>query len=833
MALKLLLLYTREGSPNQYLSFYMASGLRAVLGAESVRLTEPRCAVADAVRFGPDALVCLGGEELQFELLAELRPLVETMAVWYTEDPWEEVTNRRTASWFDVVFTNDRSAAARYHHPAVHHLPLGGDPETHFRPPLADEEQYWFDVFFAGLPWPNRSATLRVLKALQARRAVRLIVPESPYAPPSPQDLPLHESGIWLANRDLATLYQRSRITIDLRRTYSGDGTERPGSTPGNRLFEAALSGAFVLAEGGRPELEEYFQVGEEIDTFETPAELEGKIEWYLRNPDRRRRMAKAAQRRALREHSYEARARRLVAALDRPISRAARAPMPGAGPRPGAGQDPTVLFVVHNNSSSPVAGGTEFHTEWLAEGLAGRYRTLMYYCDGTNPSLDVYYLHDLRRKTTRAFRMRRPFEMGTYGDRERNAVFERLLLEEQVDLVHFQHLLYHPFSLVEIAAYYGRPVVVTLQDFYLACQRFNLLDYRGHYCEPATLPWSSCDVCLSATHGLPAGSQARRRMLLERVLARADILQVLSEHERDLFQALYPIPDEKIWVQMVGPVELAPPSRRYERSLGEPLRVGVLGNFAPHKGGDTILRTISHLAHESGIEFHVLGRLDPGGLSAIKPLLGRTVWLYHGYRRADLTRLARRLDVALFASIWPETGCIALTEAFALGLIPVASRVGALGERVRDGMNGLHFAPGNAGEAADKIRLLRDDPALFRRLKEGVYATPTLQAGEVIDCHVKIYEDLLMRYRRSARRLSPPVAVKETASAGPSRFAQARVGSWLSRPLPVSVPPRPSLRSLTQASWKTLKTGGPAALFRRGHLFVRKRFFPAKALEP
>ena len=54
----------------------------------------------------------------------------------------------------------------------------------------------------------------------------------------------------------------------------------------------------------------------------------------------------------------------------------------------------------------------------------------------------------------------------------------------------------------------------------------------------------------------------------------------------------------------------------------------------------------------------------------------------YASHEAADLVR-ASRSDVALFLSVWPETWCYALTEAWAAGLPAFGFDIGAIGERI------------------------------------------------------------------------------------------------------------------------------------------------------
>jgi glycosyltransferase involved in cell wall biosynthesis len=54
--------------------------------------------------------------------------------------------------------------------------------------------------------------------------------------------------------------------------------------------------------------------------------------------------------------------------------------------------------------------------------------------------------------------------------------------------------------------------------------------------------------------------------------------------------------------------------------------------------------------------------------------------------------------------SVWYETFCLTVAEAYSCGLPVIASRIGALAEIVQDGVTGLHFNPGDARDLAAKV---------------------------------------------------------------------------------------------------------------------------------
>lgn len=107
---------------------------------------------------------------------------------------------------------------------------------------------------------------------------------------------------------DMQRVLKSGRIVFDARadhRSLASDGRimDLGGSETANmRLFEATGVGAFLLT-ANHSNLESFFRVGGEIETFANENDLIEKIEHYLADPEARRAIARKGQRRCLEEH--------------------------------------------------------------------------------------------------------------------------------------------------------------------------------------------------------------------------------------------------------------------------------------------------------------------------------------------------------------------------------------------------------------------------------------------------------------------------------------------------------------------------------------------------
>ena len=110
--------------------------------------------------------------------------------------------------------------------------------------------------------------------------------------------------------------------------------------------------------------------------------------------------------------------------------------------------------------------------------------------------------------------------------------------------------------------------------------------------------------------------------------------------------------------------------------------RVAVIGAIGINKGSELLLACARDaLKRGLPIQYRVFGFAADDEAMRRLP----NVHVTGGYKRADLPRLIAEnpCDVALFLSLWPETYCYALSDAYEAGLYPVALDFGAVGERI------------------------------------------------------------------------------------------------------------------------------------------------------
>jgi glycosyltransferase involved in cell wall biosynthesis len=341
-----------------------------------------------------------------------------------------------------------------------------------------------------------------------------------------------------------------------------------------------------------------------------------------------------------------------------------------------------------------------------------------------------------------------------------------RLLEEVRPDVLHIQHLLDLAPRLATLGRRAGAVVVATVHDFWPICQRIDLRRPDGHPC-PGPAGGLRCATCLpEVERGGPTlsrlAARARRAALVAARLLpyvlRTQLVQGAYDRAHHLTCPSASCADllvrsgfDPLRITLVDygipPLPLAVAAAPRPAT---PLRLGYLGTLGPHKGLPVALDAIELLGREGGARLFVHGgplrderlarRLDSGGDGAV---------LHAGpYRELDLPGILAGLDALVVPSLWPETGPMVLMEAFSAGIPVLASRIGAMPERVSDGRNGLLFAPGDPPALARAIRRLVDDYPAFRR---EALATPVRTVSDAAQELLALYARVLAEHRPGA----------------------------------------------------------------------------------
>lgn len=125
----------------------------------------------------------------------------------------------------------------------------------------------------------------------------------------SPEILKKYHGEAW--GVDMYNILRSSKITLNRHINMAKNHASNM------RLYEATGVGTMLITDY-KSDLHKLFVLGKEVETYKTKEELHKKIQYYLSHDKEREKIAKAGQKRTLKEHTYKKRITQLTEILNR-----------------------------------------------------------------------------------------------------------------------------------------------------------------------------------------------------------------------------------------------------------------------------------------------------------------------------------------------------------------------------------------------------------------------------------------------------------------------------------------------------------------------------------
>jgi spore maturation protein CgeB len=286
--------------------------------------------LAQVERFQPDLVLALAQAPLSRKTLKRLKHDGVPTAMWFVEDYRLFAYWRAFAPFYDLFAVIQKEPflgelAAQGVENALY-LPMAALPEL-YRPlrggancqagecgpadalSPAERRDFGADLSFMGAGYPNRRLAFRELGRELAGRDFRIWGTEwegEPLLEPH-----LRMKGVRITPEQSVRIFNAAKINLNLHSSVKAEETVSRGDFVNPRTFEVAACGAFQLVDE-RLLLPEMFEP-DELATFSSLDDLKAKVDYYLAHPAERAALAARGRARVLREHTYQARLRRLL----------------------------------------------------------------------------------------------------------------------------------------------------------------------------------------------------------------------------------------------------------------------------------------------------------------------------------------------------------------------------------------------------------------------------------------------------------------------------------------------------------------------------------------
>jgi glycosyltransferase involved in cell wall biosynthesis len=298
-------------------------------------------------------------------------------------------------------------------------------------------------------------------------------------------------------------------------------------------------------------------------------------------------------------------------------------------------------------------------------------------------------------------------------------------LLAHRPDVVHVQHTHFIGLDLISHIRRVlpGVPIVYTLHEFLPICHRDGQMvrSFSSELCDEASP--RRCNECFPDIS--PQAFFLRERFVrghlrdVDRFLAPS--AQLMEKYLR------WGIEPERIEVEEYG--RRAPAVRAPDPAQSKtPTNIGFFGQLSYFKGAKVMLEAMSMLEQDCdahlwlhGANLDLQTREFQDEFAAMHDGLRGRVTFRGPYEHSELPKLMADLHWVVVPSIWWENSPLVIQEAFFHRRPVICSDVGGMAEKVRDGVDGIHFRVGDAFSLARAFETATSSPRLWRSLREGI----------------------------------------------------------------------------------------------------------------
>ena len=343
--------------------------------------------------------------------------------------------------------------------------------------------------------------------------------------------------------------------------------------------------------------------------------------------------------------------------------------------------------------------------------------------------------------------------ELGTLTEH-----FERFLADLRPDVVNFHHVMGFGVQALRATrrALGDVPIVMTLHEYLPICAHHGQMikAKSGTLCSRASA--SECGVCFPE---IGPANLMRRELFLKSFLAEVDAFVSPSRFLLGRF-ADWGLPREKL-VMIENGLDGGPvaPPRALPKG-GRRNRFAYFGQLNPFKGIRVLVDAVTRIPADvwgDSILYVFGGNLEhqpedfQAAVKELFRLAGRRLRFMGSYKSPDLPNLMREVDWTIVPSTWWENAPVVIQEAFHHGRPIIASNIGGMAEKVRHGIDGLHFHVSNPESLAEAMTRAIREPDLWERLRAGI--VPPTTSDEAARQHAALFDRLLSRRSGAADR--------------------------------------------------------------------------------
>lgn len=319
-------------------------------------------------------------------------------------------------------------------------------------------------------------------------------------------------------------------------------------------------------------------------------------------------------------------------------------------------------------------------------------------------------------------------FDFFTLTSRDKSLYSQHLtnfLLAQRPDVVHIQHTHFIGLDLLSLIRRVlpNAAIVYTLHEFLPICHRDGQMvrTFSSELCTEASP--RRCNECFPE---ISQQSFFLRERFVKGQFENVDRFIAPSAQLMEKYLQ-WGIEPDRIEVEEYG--RLSPQVRAPEpKQTKSPGNIGFFGQLSAFKGAKVMLEAMAlldddvdaHLwLHGANLELQTQEFQDE--FATMHDEIAGRVTFRGPYAHSDLPKLMADLHWVVVPSIWCENSPLVIQEAFFHRRPVICSDVGGMAEKVRDGVDGIHFRRNDAFSLAGAFETAATSPRLWKGLREGI----------------------------------------------------------------------------------------------------------------
>lgn len=392
-----------------------------------------------------------------------------------------------------------------------------------------------------------------------------------------------------------------------------------------------------------------------------------------------------------------------------------------------------SILYVLHEGK----AGGVYLNVSDIIKNLDDNFEPFLLFSERYELLLYKYQDDDLELISTYSKDL---WNIKEFTNTWLSYVYFDVLLKNNIDIVHINHLINHSFDLPEIAHKLGVKVVLTFHDYYLMCPYYTLIDEKQRYCGGICSDNNLNCYTPKAIKNINSKKIMKtwRKNVLE-MFSYVDYFIAPSHFTKNLFLSIYTdrtiINEENfIVIEHGGDYPVLKENINEIPSKNKKIKVLFPANYLNFLKGSHLIKEIKECDKEDKLEFYYMGHVEE--------YLEEYGKSYGVYEREDFQKIVKKIKPSFIGifSICPETFCFTLSESWSCGIPLLGTNVGVIQERIENKDGGWIIDYTNPQKAYNKILEIAENKEEYLSKQANVKKIKLKNTKEMTFSYMQVY---------------------------------------------------------------------------------------------